>query len=55
MAPLSPRLRAILDDLPLSAEMRVLEVGCGPGALALAIADHHARITLNRGSRRTNQ
>lgn len=38
MLPLSPRLRAILDGLPLSAGMHVLEVGCGPGALARAMA-----------------
>lgn len=35
---LSPRLRAVLEALPLSPGMRVLEVGCGPGALARAMA-----------------
>lgn len=36
---LSPRLRAVLEALPLEAGMRVLEIGCGPGALARAIAE----------------
>lgn len=34
---LSPRLAAILAALPLVPGMRVLEVGCGPGALARAM------------------
>ena len=38
MADLSPRLAAVLEALPLRPGMRVLEVGCGPGALARAIA-----------------
>lgn len=37
-APLSPRLRAVLDALPLRPGLRVLEIGCGPGALARALA-----------------
>lgn len=37
-AELSPRLAAVLEALPLRPGMRVLEVGCGPGALARAIA-----------------
>jgi len=41
-APLSPRLAAIVDALPLTPDSRVLEVGCGPGAAARAIA---ARLT----------
>ncbi|SCC91753.1 conserved hypothetical protein [Thiomonas sp. X19] len=36
---LSPRLQAILDTLPLAPGMRVLEIGCGPGALARAMAE----------------
>jgi SAM-dependent methyltransferase len=37
-ATLSPRLAAIVDALPLRPESRVLEIGCGPGAAARAIA-----------------
>jgi cyclopropane fatty-acyl-phospholipid synthase-like methyltransferase len=35
---LSPRLRAIVDALPLRTGLRVLEIGCGPGATAREIA-----------------
>jgi cyclopropane fatty-acyl-phospholipid synthase-like methyltransferase len=35
---LSPRLAAIVDALPLTPESRVLEIGCGPGAAARAVA-----------------
>jgi cyclopropane fatty-acyl-phospholipid synthase-like methyltransferase len=35
---LSPRLKGILEALPLAPGMRVLEVGCGPGALARAMS-----------------
>jgi SAM-dependent methyltransferase len=35
---LSPRLAAIVDALPLRRGIRVLEIGCGPGAAARAIA-----------------
>lgn len=37
-SPLSPRLLAIATALPLRPGMRVLEIGCGPGALAREIA-----------------
>ena len=37
-AMLSPRLAAIVAALPLRSGMRVLEIGCGPGALARVIA-----------------
>jgi cyclopropane fatty-acyl-phospholipid synthase-like methyltransferase len=35
---LSARLQAALEALPLRPGLRVLEVGCGPGALARAMA-----------------
>jgi SAM-dependent methyltransferase len=35
---LSPRLATIVDALPLTPQSRVLEIGCGPGAAARAIA-----------------
>ena len=35
---LSPRLAAVVEALPLATGMRVLEIGCGPGAAARAIA-----------------
>jgi SAM-dependent methyltransferase len=35
---LSPRLAAIVDALPLQPHSRVLEIGCGPGAAARAVA-----------------
>ncbi len=37
MTTLSPRLLALLDCLPLHDGMRVLEIGCGPGAAAREI------------------
>ncbi|WP_213932925.1 class I SAM-dependent methyltransferase [Rhodococcus sp. B50] len=36
---LSPRLAEIVAALPLEPHLRVLEIGCGPGAAARAIAD----------------
>lgn len=45
MSQLSSRLQQILDALTLQPGMRVLEVGCGPGALARAIA---ARVAPGR-------
>src|SRR4051794_41571914 len=42
MAALSPRLAAVVDALPLQPDSRVLEIGCGPGAAARAVADRLA-------------
>jgi len=41
-AALSPRLAAIVNALPIEPHSRVLEIGCGPGAAARAVA---ARLT----------
>jgi cyclopropane fatty-acyl-phospholipid synthase-like methyltransferase len=35
---LSPRLAAVVDALPLEPHLQVLEIGCGPGAAARAVA-----------------
>jgi cyclopropane fatty-acyl-phospholipid synthase-like methyltransferase len=39
MAELSARLREVIDALPLKAGLRVLEIGCGPGAMAREMAE----------------
>jgi SAM-dependent methyltransferase len=39
VAALSPRLKAIVDALPLRPGLRVIEIGCGPGAAAREVAD----------------
>jgi SAM-dependent methyltransferase len=41
----SPRLQAVVDALPLLPDSRVLEIGCGPGAAARAVA---ARLETGR-------
>lgn len=38
MKELSDRLRAVVDALPLHRGIRVLEIGCGPGAAAREVA-----------------
>lgn len=38
MTRLSPRLEAIVAALPVRPDSRVLEIGCGPGAAARAVA-----------------
>ena len=38
VAALSPRLTAIVDALPLRRGLRVIELGCGPGAAAREVA-----------------
>ncbi|TCP42041.1 methyltransferase family protein [Tamaricihabitans halophyticus] len=42
---ISPRLAEIVAALPLAPEANVLEIGCGPGAAARAVA---ARLTSGR-------
>lgn len=39
VAALSPRLASIVDALPLRPGLRVIEIGCGPGAAARAVAE----------------
>ena len=39
MAALSPRLAQIVDALPLRPGLRVVEIGCGPGAAAREVAE----------------
>ncbi|HEV7275636.1 MAG TPA: class I SAM-dependent methyltransferase [Devosiaceae bacterium] len=38
MPELSPRLLQIVEALPLRPDLRVLEIGCGPGAMARELA-----------------
>lgn len=35
---ISPRLQAVVDALPIAPASRVLEIGCGPGVAARAVA-----------------
>lgn len=55
---LSPRLAEIVEALPLGPGVRVLEIGCGPGAAARAIAqrigDGHI-LAIDRSARAIQQ
>ena len=51
---LSPRLATIVDALPLRPGLRVLEIGCGPGAAAREIArriGHGHVVAIDRSAR----
>ena len=55
---LSPRLAAVVDALPLRPGIRVLEIGCGPGAAAREVAgrigDGHI-LAVDRSARAIEQ
>lgn len=51
---LSKRLSEIVDALPLKKGMRVLEIGCGPGAAAREVAkriDHGQVLAIDRSAK----
>jgi ubiquinone/menaquinone biosynthesis C-methylase UbiE len=55
---LSPRLAAVVDALPLWQGMRVLEIGCGPGAAARAVAQrigHGHILAIDRSAKSIEQ
>ncbi len=55
---LSPRLAAIVAALPIQPHIRVLEIGCGPGAAARAVADQLTTghiLAIDRSSAAINQ
>ena len=59
MSVLSPRLREIVDALPLRPGLRVIEIGCGPGAAAREVArrvgpDGHV-LAVDRSARAIDQ
>jgi SAM-dependent methyltransferase len=50
---LSPRLAAVVRALPLTPSSRVLEIGCGPGAAARAVAalvPHGSVLAIDRSA-----
>lgn len=55
---ISPRLAAIVAALPLRPDLRVLEIGCGPGAAARAVAgqlDTRHILAIDRSARAIEQ
>lgn len=56
--PLSARLAAVVEALPLRPGMRVLEIGCGPGAAARAVAQRIGRghvLAIDRSAKAVQQ
>ncbi|MFI5806180.1 SAM-dependent methyltransferase [Streptomyces sp. NPDC051561] len=52
--PLSRRIAACVESLPLAPDMKVLEIGCGPGAAARAVAarpDSGHLVAIDRSER----
>jgi cyclopropane fatty-acyl-phospholipid synthase-like methyltransferase len=57
-AKLSPRLEAIVSGMPLKNGMRVLEIGCGSGAAARAVAQKIGNghvLAIDRSEKSVNQ
>ncbi len=57
-AELSPRLRELVDALPLRPGIRVLEIGCGPGAAAREVARRIGSghvLAIDRSAKSINQ
>lgn len=57
-ARLSPRLRAIVEALPITPTSRVLEIGCGAGGVARAVArrlDTGHIVAIDRSERAVEQ
>lgn len=59
MGDLSARLRVIVDALPIRPGLRVIEIGCGPGAAAREVArrlapDGHL-LAIDRSAKATDQ
>jgi ubiquinone/menaquinone biosynthesis C-methylase UbiE len=46
MKKISSRLESLIEALPIENGMRILEIGCGPGVMARAIANAFERVSI---------